>query len=193
MKKQFLLLTIFLAIGTSSIFAQSFHFGPKAGADINKLDGQSFKDQFSFGYNIGAFAEIGITKKIGIQPEVLFSQTNIDTSSTFSSVYAFNNISQVKLQYLKIPIFFNYKPNKFVAIQLGPQYGINLDKNSNLFQNGKNAFTNGDFSVVGGLQLEIAKLRIYGRYAVGLSNINDIDNQEKWKSQSIQLGVGFAF
>jgi hypothetical protein len=46
--------------------------------------------------------------------------------------------------------------------------------------------------MLGGLQLNISKLKIYGRYAVGLSNINDIDNQDKWKNQTIQLGVGFA-
>jgi hypothetical protein len=27
---------------------------------------------------------------------------------------------------------------------------------------------------------------------VGLNNINDIDNRDKWKNQSIQLGVGFT-
>ncbi|MEP6711295.1 MAG: porin family protein [Ferruginibacter sp.] len=192
MKTKILSLAIILSLGSSAIFAQSLNFGIKGGADINKIDGKSFKDQFSFGYHIGGFAEIGITSRFGIQPEVLFSQVNVDTSSSFSSVYAFNNVSKVKLQYLKIPILLNYKPNKFVAIQVGPQYGINLDKNSNLFQNGKNAFKSGDFSMVGGLQLEISKLRIYGRYAVGLSNINDIDNQEKWKNQSIQVGVGIA-
>jgi hypothetical protein len=192
MKKQLILLAVILSLGSSAALAQGFHIGIKGGADINKLDGQSFKNQFSFGYQLGGFAEIGITSKFGIQPEVLFSQVNVDTSSTFSSVYAFNNISQVQLKYLKIPILLNYKPNQFVAIQLGPQYGINLDKNSNLFTNGKNAFKTGDFSVVGGLQIEISKIRIYGRYAVGLNNINDIDNQQKWKTQSIQVGVGLA-
>jgi hypothetical protein len=46
--------------------------------------------------------------------------------------------------------------------------------------------------MVGGAQINILRLRVYGRYVVGLSNINDIDNQDKWKSQAIQVGVGFA-
>ncbi|MBS1497357.1 MAG: PorT family protein [Bacteroidetes bacterium] len=193
MKKQIILFAFTLLACSTGVMAQGFHIGIKGGADINKLDGKSFKDQFSFGYQLGGFAEIGLTPKFGIQPEVIFSQTNIDTSSTFSSVYAFNNISHVKLQYLKIPILLNFKPNNFVALQLGPQFGINLDKNSNLFTNGANAFKTGDFSMVGGLQIEISKLRLYGRYAIGLNNINDIDNREKWKTQSIQLGIGLAF
>lgn len=192
MKRKILTLAVILTLGSSALFAQSLHLGIKGGADINKLNGKPFKDQFSFGYHVGGFAEIGLTSRFGIQPEVLFSQVSVDTSSSFSSVYDFNNIKKVKLQYLKIPLLLNYKPNNFVALQLGPQYGINLDKNSNLFENGKNAFKTGDFSMVGGLQLEISKIRIYGRYAVGLSNINDIDNREKWKNQSIQVGLGIA-
>ena len=192
MKRKILTLAVILTLGSSALFAQSLHLGIKGGADINKLNGKPFKDQFSFGYHVGGFAQIGLTSRFGIQPEVLFSQVSVDTSSSFSSVYDFNNIKKVKLQYLKIPLLLNYKPNNFVALQLGPQYGINLDKNSNLFENGKNAFKTGDFSMVGGLQLEISKIRIYGRYAVGLSNINDIDNREKWKNQSIQVGLGIA-
>ena len=45
--------------------------------------------------------------------------------------------------------------------------------------------------MLGGVQVNIGHLRIYGRYAVGLSSINDIDNPEKWKNQSIQLGLSF--
>ena len=41
-------------------------------------------------------------------------------------------------------------------------------------------------------QVNIGHLNIYGRYAIGLSNLNDLDNQEKWKSQSFQIGLGFT-
>lgn len=172
--------------------AQGVHFGIKAGADINKLDGKSFKRQFSYGYQVGAFAEIGLTSRFGIQPEVLLSQVNIDTSDNLSEVYKLNGLKDVRLKYLKIPIMLNYKPNQFVSLQVGPQFGVLLDKEKNALENGKNAFKTGDFSMVGGLQLNVSKLRIYGRYAVGLSNLNDIDNSEKWKSQSFQVGLGLT-
>jgi hypothetical protein len=67
-----------------------------------------------------------------------------------------------------------------------------MSKNESLLQNGKNAFKSGDFSVLAGLQLQVLKFRIYGRYAVGLSNLNDIDKMDSWKSQSIQIGIGVA-
>jgi hypothetical protein len=43
-----------------------------------------------------------------------------------------------------------------------------------------------------GAQINVMKLRIYGRYAIGLNEINDIDTKNKWRSQGFQLGVGLA-
>ena len=53
-----------------------------------------------------------------------------------------------------------------------------------------NAFKGGDFAAVLGAQLNLGLLKVYGRYNIGLSNISDIADQDKWKSQAIQLGVG---
>jgi hypothetical protein len=193
MKIKILSLAIVLSFVGFAASAQHFKLGVKAGADIHKIDGKSFKDEFSYGYHLGGFADIGLTKKWGIQPELLFSQVNVDTSSNFSSVYKFDNVSKVQLKYLKIPILVNFNPNPFVSLQVGPQFGIMMDKEKNLVQNGQSAFSGGDFSMLGGLQLNISKIKIYGRYAVGLSNINDIDNREKWRNQNVQVGIGLSF
>ena len=187
-----LLIISALTLCTNLTFAQGFKIGVKVGASVNKITGQSFNNQFSFGYHVGGFATIKISDKIGIQPEVLINQTNVDTSSKFSDIYAFNKVNGVNLNQLSIPLLLNYSPNKFVSFQVGPQYSILMNKNKTFIANGKGAFKTGDFSMLGGLQLNIAKIRVYARYAVGLSNLNDIDNKEKWKSQSVQLGVGFT-
>ena len=193
MRYKFLVLSFFLFSFTAISYAQKFEIGVKAGVDIHKIDGRSFDEQFAYGYQLGAFAHIPLSAKFGIQPEVIFSQVNIDTSNDISSAYDFNNIDKVKLKYVKIPLLLSFSPNKFVSLQAGPQYGILLDDKSTLLENGKSAFKKGDFSMLAGLQLNISKIKIYGRYGIGLSNINDIDNKEKWKNQNIQLGVGFKF
>ena len=191
MKTKILSLALaFIVIGTSA-FAQKVNIGIKGGAAINKLSGKSFKDEFSFGYHLGGFVEIGLGKKFAIQPEILFSQTNVDTSSTFSSVYQFKQVDKVQLKYLSFPILLNIKPVKALTLQVGPQFGILTNKSNTLLQNGKEAFKSGDFSMLAGVQVNVGHLGIYGRYNVGLNNINDIDNQEKWKNQSIQLGLAF--
>ena len=174
--------------------AQGFSLGIKAGANVNKLTGKSFNDQFTYGYHAGVFAQIKLGNRLQLQPEVVFNQVNTDTSSQFSQLYKVNSstISNIKLSYLSIPLILNYKLSKGFSIQAGPQYGILLDQHKDLLQNGKSAFKDGDFSLLAGMQIKFASFRIYGRYVVGLNNINDIDNNDKWKNQSIQRGVGFA-
>jgi hypothetical protein len=191
MKAKIFSLVLVMLIG-SLAFSQGFQLGIKGGATLNKLTGKSFNEQFSFGYHIGGFAKIGLGKVIALQPELLFNQSNADTSSSFSSIYKFNKVGQVHLNYLTIPLLLDINANKFVTLQVGPQYGILMNKSKTLAQNGSNAFKSGDFSMLGGLQLNIFHLRIYGRYALGLNNLNDIDSREKWKSQSVQVGVGLV-
>jgi len=191
MKMKILVLSL-LCILTTTAFAQRIHIGVKGGASVNKLSGKSFKDEFSWGYHLGGYVDIGITKKISIQPEVLFNQVNVDTSSHFSDIYKFNKVGKVDLKYISMPILLNIKPIKFLTIQAGPQFGILINKNKTLVENGRDAFKSGDFTMVGGAQVNFSHLHIYGRYVVGLNNINDIDNQEKWKNQSVQLGIALS-
>ena len=191
MKTRLVILAIFSMMGSGAM-AQKIHVGFKGGANINKLTGKSFDDQFSFGYHVGGFFSVGLGKKFAVQPEILFNQINVDTSSSYSTVYQFNKVDKVQLRYLSIPILLNYKPVKYLTLQAGPQFGILTNKNKTLVQNGQAAFKSGDLSMLGGVQVNISHLNIYARYAVGLSNLNDIDNKEKWKSQSIQLGVGLT-
>ena len=179
----------------SATHAQSFHLGIKGGADINKITGQSFSDEFSFNYHLGAFAQIGLGKKFFVQPELVFNQFKQDTSSNFSDIY--KNVlssthSDVKLNYLSIPILLGYKVSNIMSIEAGPQFAILKEKNVSLLENGKDAFKKGDFSMLAGVQFKLSSFRIYGRYAIGLTNLNDIDNKDKWKSQSFQVGVGLA-
>ncbi len=193
MKTKLIFLSTVLIFISVFSFSQGLTFGIKGGATLNKLTGKSFKEEFSFGYHVGAFATLGMGGKLSLQPEVLFSQVSTDTASNFSAVSpGFNKVKDVKLKYLSIPILLNYNLSNLFALQVGPQYGILIDQDKNLTQNGKEAFKTGDFSMVGGLQLKLVKFRVYGRYVIGLSDISDVPNSGEWKNQSIQLGVGIA-
>ncbi|MBS1512772.1 MAG: PorT family protein [Bacteroidetes bacterium] len=188
-----LLFAAIICLSCTGAFAQKIQVGAKGGATMNKLTGQTFKDQFTYGYHLGGFVSVGLGKKFAIQPEVMFNQVNVDTSNKFSDIYHFNKLNSVQLKYLTIPLLLNYNAvGKLITLQAGPQFGVLMNKSKTLVQNGKDAFKNGDFSMIGGVQLNISHFKIYGRYLVGLNNLNDIDNQDKWKSQSIQLGVGLT-
>ena len=180
----------------SQVAMAQFKLGIKAGSNITKIEGKSFKDEFQYGYHAGAFVEIGLGDKFGIQPEVLFNQVKSRVDSSFSHIYQnavnFNTYKDVKLNYLSIPLILNYKLGNVLSLQAGPQFGILMNGDKTLLQNGNEAFKNGDFSMLGGAQINISKLRVTGRYVVGLNNINDISDQHKWNNQGFQVSVGLA-
>lgn len=191
------LLSLAAAVLFSSAVMAQFHIGAKAGTNIIKIDGKSFKDEFKFGYSLGGFMEVRLSNKFVLQPEILFNQASTTVDSSFKNIYqgVFNASAQskVKLNYLSIPLLLNYKLiGSFLSLQAGPQFSVLMSKNKTLLQNGGEAFKNGDFSMLGGVQVKIGAIRVNGRYVVGLSNINDIDNQDKWKSEGFQLSVGLA-
>lgn len=174
-----------------------FTAGIKGGANLTKIDGKSFKEEFKTGYLLGGFAMIGLGEKFALQPEILWNQSTTRVDTSFKTVYqtAFQEVKDgnVKLNYLSVPILLNYKLiGNFLSLQVGPQFGILINKDDNLLENGRQAFKSGDFSMLGGAQIKISKFVGSARYVVGLNNLNDIDNKDKWKSQGLQLAVGLA-
>ncbi len=181
--------TIFLITITSK--AQDANVGIKAGTNFTKIDGQSFKEGYKTSFQGGLFMEIDFNKKIGIQPEFLYSQTKSENTSA-TLPFTFQN-SDVNLNYLTIPILFRYKIANVLVLNVGPQNSFLLNKSENKLVGGSEPFKSSDFAMIGGAQLNFRYLRIYGRYAIGLNNINDLSESNKWKSQQIQFGLGFKF
>ena len=191
--KRISLLTMFVVASLMGN-AQGFSFGPKVGANITGISGLQFKKGFEFGYHIGGFAEVMLSEKIGIQPEVLWSQTSLTTSSSLSDLYSTSlpELTKINLNYISIPLLLNIRPTKFITFQVGPQFGILQDKKNSVATNVQSAFKSGDFSMLAGVQLKVLAFRIYGRYAIGLTNINEIPNQDAWRSRTLQLGIGLG-
>jgi len=192
MKKLYVLMAAVLF--SINLSAQGFKIGPKLGANISGNTGLQFEKGFNFGYHAGLFSEIMLTDKFGIQPEALWSQVNLQSANNLSAIYSpsLGNLQDIKLTYLSIPLMLNIRPVKLITIQAGPQYSILVDKSKSFAANAQSAFKSGDFSMVAGLQLKVLSFRVYGRYAIGLSSINDLAANDKWKSQTLQIGVGLA-
>ena len=192
MKRNAFVLSLLLVMAGLHMQAQGFHLGIKAGADLYKVDGESFDQQFKFGYNVGAFSEINFTKSWGIQPEVTFNQTNYRTANNVGGIVpeGFSDVKG-KLNYLTIPLLLSYRPIRLLSLQAGPQFGILLNPDEHLVNNGEQAFKKGDFSLVGGAQLNLLKFILGARYVIGLANINDVTSNDTWKNQGWQLYAGF--
>lgn len=187
-----LLIVLFASLVSSASNAQ-FHLGVKAGTNVTKTDGRSFEDEFSYGYQLGAFAEIKLSKQLTLQPEVLINQYKTQLDSSYNNLLnnALRGLTSVKMEYLSIPVLLNYKlGGGFISLQAGPQFGILFDSSNSFGQNAQNAFKQGDFSMLGGIQLKAGLFRINGRYFVGLNDINDLTNDSRWKNQGFQLSIG---
>jgi hypothetical protein len=194
MKRNAFVLFIPLLLALHHSQAQGVHLGIKAGANLFKVDGESFSQEFQFGYAVGAFSEIYFTPNWGIQPELLFNQTNYRTGTSFSSVYDVNGYDGVKgkLNYLSIPVLLSFRPIPLLSLLVGPQFGILLNSNEHLANNAQDAFKKGDVSLIGGAQLNLASIKLGARYVIGLNNINNIQSSDvDWKNQGWQLYAGF--
>jgi hypothetical protein len=192
MKRKAFVLSICLGIASLHAGAQGFHLGIKAGANLFKVDGESFDQEFMFGYTVGAFAQLNFTSQWGIQPELNFNQTNYHTGNSFSSVVP-DGVNDVKgkLDYLTIPVLLSFRPIPLLSLQVGPQFGIVLNQDEHLVNNAGNAFKKGDFALVGGAQLNLGPVVAGARYVAGLTNINNTTNESSWKNQGWQVYAGF--
>jgi len=204
-------LLIFLIFTSANVFSQSkkfdpnadhenfFRIGAKAGVNINKINGESYKDGFNYNYLLGVFMQFNFSKTFGLQPEFNFVQSSSEFTNDGSTVYddLFLDGSQkkAKLDYLKVPLLLNINigPSKRVKLQLGPQYGNVLSQTVDSLKSNGDIFKRADWSAVGGLWLQIPFINLGARYEVGLTNLNDIDNQQKWKSQAFTIFAGFTF
>ncbi len=205
---QKLLLAILLFVSTSS-FAQRnktegehenfFRFGAKGGVNINKISGKSYKEGFNFNFQAGVFLQFNFSNRFGLQPEVNFVQSSSEFSNDANDIYydLFQNGSQKssKLNYLEVPVLLNINvgESKRVKLQIGPAYGGLLKQTVDSLKNNGNIYKNGEWAVIGGLWIQIPFVNLGARYKLGLTDLNGIDNQQKWKSQSIQVFVGVTF
>lgn len=173
-----------------------FRVGLKGGLNLNKIQGRSFKQEFNYNYQLGGFLQFNITPKLGIQPEVNFVQASAEPSSDITVIYddLFLGGSQkkAKLNYLKVAGLLNVDigPSQRVKLQLGPQWGRLLHEKVDSLKTPRNIFKDGEVLVLAGLLFQLPLIHMGTRYELGLSNINDIDNKDQWKSQAWQIFIG---
>lgn len=176
-----------------------FRIGAKGGVNVNKISGKSYKEGFNFNFQAGAFLQFNFSNRFGLQPEVNFVQTSSEFSNDPNDIYydLFQNGSQKKskLNFLEVPLLLNINlgESKRVKLQLGPSYGGLLKQTVDSLKTNGNIYKNGEWAAIGGLWIQLPFVNMGARYKLGLTDLNGIDDQQKWKSQSIQVFVGVTF
>jgi hypothetical protein len=202
-------IVLFFVLLTSTVYSQSkrfdmdhenfFRFGAKAGVNMNKITGRSYKQGFNYNFQAGAFVQFNFSNRLGLQPEVNFVQTQSEFTSDGTDIYddIFRDGSQKKatMNYLEIPVLLNLNlgSSKRVKLQLGPSYGGLLKQTVDSLKNNGSLYKNSEWSAIGGLWIQLPMINLGARYKLGLTNINAIDDKQTWKSQSIQVFIGVTF
>jgi len=182
MKKLAILFILLTASANSQV-----HLGAKAGANLTKINGSTFKEKFELGYQLGGFIYADLSESIGIQTEVLFNQTNTSVEDRYSEVINNAFRGNKTLNYISVPLLVRLNNEGLVTFTAGPQLSFLADSGKSLTENGKKLFKKTDFSVLAGAELNLHPFIIYARYCWGFSDVSDFGS--KASSRQIQLGA----
>ena len=193
MKRLFTLLTI---IVMSQVQAQGLDFGIKAGLNYANVSGIEDFNQRQ-GISAGLFAGARLGDKLGFQIDALYSQQGAEVDQSISQV-----ISEFNLDYISIPIVLKYYLTENVNIHAGPQLGILLNEETNVFKQTISAVEANTADWLGtigvGLDLPLG-LRAEARYSFGLSRVNgsvslpDFDDLSNSRTQMTTLSIGYSW
>jgi hypothetical protein len=131
------ILTLFLIVSTLSVQRMSgqqyhhlrnedarteFQFGVKTGINLSVIydeEGNQILPDPKFGFVAGAWLGIPLSKYLGLQPEVLYSQKGYLARGTVLNLdYSYTQSTD----YLDLPLHLQFKPSSAVTLLAGPQY-----------------------------------------------------------------------
>lgn len=188
--KKVLILVFVLSSAAVATAQVQVALGIKAGPNFAAIDrkespSENYKNRT--GFHGGAFALIKIAK-IGIQPEVIFSQQGQKVTVNGDSF-------ESNFNYVNIPIMVKLYLIGGLNLQAGPQFGFLMndpEARNPQGQTVEDAYKNSDVSVGLGAGWDLPfGLTVDARYNLGVSDINDSASIEASKNQVIQLSIGY--
>lgn len=189
MKKSLFITLITLA--SFSVNAQDIHFGVKAGLNLASLGGDAEVDSRT-SFHIGGLAEIKVSEKFSVQPELLYSAQG--------AVAEGNSDIVTQLDYINLPVFAKFYVAEGLSLEGGPQVGFAINRNVDADGedvDADDAYKPIDFGVGIGASYKLEQgLFFSARYNLGLSNILEEEvfgpDAEAFNNV-IQFSVGYSF
>ncbi|RYJ37698.1 OMP_b-brl_2 multi-domain protein [Flavobacterium anhuiense] len=200
MKK--IVLAAIAVMGFSFANAQDVKYGVKGGINLSTFTGDVEDASSKVGFQAGGFAEIKLSDKFSIQPEMLYSLQGAKFKETEDS---YTYTENVNASYLNVPVMAKYYVVDKFSVEAGPQVGFLLAAKSKWEEtyegemysgkeNVKDSFKTVDFSLNVGAGYDFTENVSAGlRYNFGLSNISDFSDNAKIHNNVISLSVGYKF
>lgn len=193
------------AQNTNSEPRETIRFGVKVGAnysDVYATKGDNFNPDGKLGFATGLFAQLPLSDRIGLQPEVLYSEKGFKaTGEVVGNTYVFTRTNS----YIDIPVFLTLELYPFISVLAGPQYSY-LINTHNKFTNAtssidtEKAIDNEDgrkhnFGVVGGFDINIGQFVVGPR--IGIDALRNTSEDTPFipshKNLWIQATLGYRF
>jgi len=189
--KQILFTAIAFLLLTGVVQAQHINIGIKGGLNAYTILGDNNEGYNpKLGYNVGLLGHIHINSNYAIQPEVVYS-----VQGTAYKIGGVDN--NLKLNYVNIPLNFQYMFDNGFRLQAGPQLGILTSANLVVGDNVtdlKANYKSTDIGVTVGMSY-VKPSTGFGidiRYNYGLTNINSTGTINSY-NRGAQLGLFFLF
>jgi opacity protein-like surface antigen len=169
--------TLITALLITYSLMQSFgqiNFGIKAGVNLSNTKNIGSPDsKTKLGFNGGILAEIELSKKLIIQPEILYSGKGHKFPKT-----TFNGGGTLNLNYVSIPLLGGFRPNDKLSILLGPEFNFLTKANSKFDGSNHDVSKNYrkfDLAIDLGVAYNIKKgLGVELRYSYGFEDLADV-------------------
>ncbi len=181
-------LSFFLFAGVAT--AQQSNIGIKGGLNAFTLKpGGSANFDTKVGFHLGLFSHMHLAENIALQPELVFSTQGARYRAAGTDV-------DLNLNYINIPVLFQYMFDNGFRLQAGPQLGILASaktKTNNTEINVKDNYESIDLglAVGAGYVSPITGFGLDVRYNIGLSNIHK--NGNDLFNRGLQAGVFYLF
>jgi hypothetical protein len=168
-------LSILLATIATAATAQNVRFGLKAGPSYTKFRGvdpqqlSSASNAYRLGFHAGVMADIKVTDKFSVQPELLYSQKGARNKLV-------SDINMV-FTYLDLPIMVKARLGETgFFLEGGPQFGYLLRAKSNFMSytyDERESYEKVDVGYAAGIGYQFASGPLLGfRYNGGLTRLN---------------------
>lgn len=181
MKK--LLFAAVAVLGFTFANAQETKFGAKGGFNMSNLSGADNASTL-IGIHLGGFAELKLSDKFAVQPELLFSMQGAGFDG-----------GDLKMNYINIPVMAKYFVTNNISIEAGPQIGFLMAAKAD-GTDVKEGYNSTDFGLnFGGSYYIDENMFLTARYGFGLSEVEkDLATGVDGSSNSvIQLSFGYKF
>ena len=169
--------------------------GLKAGASLTDFVGADANGYTNrFGFHAGVFANVGLTRLIAFQPEILYSQKGAKLNG--------NSDAGIRMHYVDVPLAFHVNTDGFF-FEAGPQAGFLVaasGQSGSVSNDIKSLYKTVDFGYLAGLGYQLkhglgAGLRYNGAFTnfPNSSTVGTVTVQPRARNSAFQLYATYSF